>query len=424
MKIFNLTLNHYNLFCPVTGNQIMSSDFMDESPALILNWCDFNDDFTEATEEIQQFMNECLKDIADEKYPEYPFEYLSDFGKAFELLIKEKLKPFSNYILYGITTEGISCGPNSSTAYFAFDMGYGTNLQGKQSIIPNFSCTSFYCPVTGEKLFENGFKQEQFPPSLEIYYILNKNDDNQATIIHLSEDFQKELNKKGFTISENKCSSTLLQNFISENCHSDYALHTLVSEENLNDAQHCFLIYMNYFEEEEENPYEHLPDINTITTVLNKYKNNEPQIDGYAIYINQKSENTSSFHFYNSIPKPYVSFGEWEELMTAIIFSDFKTERYSDIPSIKFEELNTLFYSYCIGGWGTSAADPKGLEQIKEFMKYTNEALDKSEIIFFGPIDELFIANSEFTRMLITKFSKNPKENAIDYLQFLKDYKN
>ncbi len=104
--------------------------------------------------------------------------------------------------------------------------------------------------------------------------------------------------------------------------------------------------------------------------------------------------------------------------------SDFKTKPYSDIPIIKFKDLNDLFYSYCNGGWTTSAADPKGLEQLNEFLKYTNEALDESEIVFLGPIEQLFIENTEFTTTLITKFGKNPKENTTEYLQFLKEYKN
>jgi hypothetical protein len=423
MKIFNLNLNHYNLFCPVTGDQIMSPDFMDESPAMVFNWLDSNDDFTEITEEIEQLINECEKDIAGEKYPDYPFEYFSDFGQAFELLINEKLKPFSNYVLYAIRYDNGPGRANSDAAYFAFDMGYGKNLQGKELNENYFISNSFYCPVTGEKLFEKGFKLEQFPPSLEVYYILNTNDD-QATIIHLSEFIQKQLNKKGINIIENKCSGTLMQNIIRENCYSDYALHAFTSTESKDDLKHCYLIYMNYFEEEEESPYEHLPDISTFNSVLDKYKNNEPQIDGYAICIKQKPENTSSFLFYNSTPKPYVSFEEWEELMPTIIFSDFKNKPYSDIPSAKFEELNSLFCSYCLGGWGTSAADPKGIEQLKEFMEYTNEALDESEILFLGSIEQLFIANTEFTTTLITKFGKNPKENTTEYLKFLKEYKN
>lgn len=423
MKIFNLSLNHFNLFCPVTGDQILSSDFMGESPALILNWCDFNDELEEPTEEMQNLMNECLKDIEDEKYPDYPFEYFSDFGQAFELLIKEKLKPFSNYILYGITTEGISCGPNSSTAYLAFDMGYNTTFQGKELNKNHFICNSFYCPVTGEQLFGKGIEVKQFPPSVEIYYLLDSKD-NKATIKYISDYFKEELKKLNIDISDNTCDATVLNKFVTSNFWSDFALHSVTSEKSKDQAIHNFVINMNYFEEVEENPYEHLPDNSTFNAVLDKYKNNEPQIDGYAICIKQKPENTSAFLFYNSTPKPYVSFEEWEELMPAIIFSDFKNKSYSSIPSAKFEELNSLFCSYCLGGWGTSAADSKGIEQLNEFMKYTNKALDESEIVFLGPIEQLFMANTEFTSTLITKFGKNPKENATEYLKFLKEYKN
>lgn len=397
---------------------------MDESPALIFNWCDFNEDFTEITEEIQQLMDECAKDIKDEKYADYPFEYLSDFGKAFELLTNEKLKPFSNYVLYAIAYEQEAGRLKSDTAYFAFDMGYGTKMQGKELDENYLISNSFYCPVTAEKLFGIGFEPKQLPPSVEIYYVLDSKDNKVTTIKYISDYFKEELKKLNIDISDNICDATVLNKFINSNFCTDFALHSVTSAESKVQAIHSFVINMNYFEEEEENPYEHLPDMNTFNALLDRYKNNEPQIDGYAIYIKQNSENSSSFYFYNSIQKPYVSFEEWEELMPAILFSDFKNKPYSDIPSAKFEELNSLFCSYCLGGWGTSAADSKGIEQLKEFMKYTNEALDESEIIFLGPIDQLFIANTEFTTTLITKFGKNPQENATEYLQFLKDYKN
>jgi hypothetical protein len=421
MKLFNLSLNHYNLFCPATGVQIMSSDFIDKSPALILNWCDLNDELEESTDEIQNIMKECIEDIEKEKYSDYPFQYYSDYGKAFELLINKKLKSFSNYILYGITNEGIACGPNRDTAYLAFDMGYNTIFQGKIFNKDYFICNSFYCPVTGEKLYENGFEPKHLPPSIELYYVTNPVN-NKITIRYISDYFKEKFKKQNIEISDPKINADFLDTFLTQNFNTNYASHSLTSPESEKDSIHNYVIDMNYFEEEEEeeNKYEHLPDISTFVSILEKYQKNNPQLDGYAVAINNKLNNQLSFYFYNSTPEPYVSFHEWDELMPAIIFHDYINKNYSDIPSNKYDELNNLFCSYCLGEWSTSAKDPKGIEELEGFMKYTNEGLESSEILFLGPIEGLFNGNSNLTSDLIEKFGKNPKDNPNEYLQFLK----
>ena len=423
MKIFNLDLDHYNFFCPVTGKQVLGPEDMDSSKAMLFSYLEGNGKLDNTNSRIKKIFKECINEVKAGKYNDYgfmelDFECLSAFDKAFNILIYEKLKSYSNYVLYSITTGGSLHG---DCLHMAFDMGYDLNNIDAEMRSNCFSLPTFYCPVTGEKLFEKGFKLNKFPPSLDLYYVQNMEDDNNLiTLIHFSDSIKDSLIKEGFDLSATIFKAEMIHNFVKD-LYRNYALHDVAKAENDDGLIHSFLIDMNYFEEVEEGPYENFPNINSYPLIFENCRKIEPQLEGYAVFI-KKNAYDSNFYFFNSTLPPYVSYKEWDELRPAIIFSDFIDRQYSDIPSDKLESLNSLFYSYW-SDWSTSNDDPKGLAEFKGFMEFTNEALENSQMLFLGPIEQLFKADTEFTKMLIDKFGKNPKDFTDEFLQFLKNYK-
>lgn len=110
MQLIDLKLDHYNLFCPTTGQQILSEDdFNDEAPSFIGYWLD--DFMTEPT-----IKNEKLKKDWDEFYT--GFTNLNNREPDFEEIEKFMINyPEPNWVIFKITNHGIACGPFASTVY-------------------------------------------------------------------------------------------------------------------------------------------------------------------------------------------------------------------------------------------------------------------------------------------------------------------
>jgi hypothetical protein len=126
MQIVPLELGHNLFFCPVTGEQLLSSDDYHCSAATLFHFIDMEGGhLVDPKPEIELLYNEALEDINNGVYDAYDFRYdYSDEAKAFEILVYEKLKQENNYVLFEICTTGFACGPISNTIYIGIDMNY------------------------------------------------------------------------------------------------------------------------------------------------------------------------------------------------------------------------------------------------------------------------------------------------------------
>jgi hypothetical protein len=113
MKNVAFELNHDNLFCPVTGIDIMEdTDKILPSPAMKFIYLQEINEFITDDQNLEKMYESCLGATEDEDYEE-----------ALQLLF-EKLQNQKNWICMEVTTFGMACGPISSTGYFCFDMDY------------------------------------------------------------------------------------------------------------------------------------------------------------------------------------------------------------------------------------------------------------------------------------------------------------
>lgn len=117
MQIVELSLDHYNFFCPATGIQIIGEDYPcnDDAPSLMGYWIDqaldlpyFN------SKELEEAWTEFCNDHAKKNHGLYPdLDDLENFLTGY---------PAGSWVVFSITTCGIACGPVSMTVWFVIDM--------------------------------------------------------------------------------------------------------------------------------------------------------------------------------------------------------------------------------------------------------------------------------------------------------------
>jgi|TARA_Y100000310_G_scaffold344647_1_gene458526 hypothetical protein len=117
MQTIRLHLDHFNFFCPVTGEHILGSDEFKVSPATEFVFS-LNDSMFEHAEskyekiwdDLQEKENQLFEDDSDEDF---------DCWEEFKKTIKD-----NSIIVFEITTSGMACGPVSSTVCIGINMNY------------------------------------------------------------------------------------------------------------------------------------------------------------------------------------------------------------------------------------------------------------------------------------------------------------
>jgi hypothetical protein len=115
MQLLNLELEHLNLFCPATGEEILSPEDVNESAkSLKAYWVDevMYEPFIK-----DEALEQAWK-VFIEKYEE-EHDDLPDSGEIEDFLVNY---PEPNWVIYKITTCGMACGPVWSTVWNIIDM--------------------------------------------------------------------------------------------------------------------------------------------------------------------------------------------------------------------------------------------------------------------------------------------------------------
>jgi hypothetical protein len=117
MQIVELELDHFNFFCPATGEQILSpTDCNEEAASLMGYWID------------EMIYEPCLKDELLKKDFAAFMNYHEEQDEGFWLGFEELEQFFTefdapNWVVFKLTTRGMGCGgPMCSTVYFVIDM--------------------------------------------------------------------------------------------------------------------------------------------------------------------------------------------------------------------------------------------------------------------------------------------------------------
>lgn len=123
MQIVELELNHFNFYCPATGECILNpgEQCNEDAASLMGYWVD------EVIDE--PFLKDELLKKDFEAFINYQEEQDEDFFLGVEEL-EQFLTEFEvpNWVVYKITTSGMGCGgPMCSTVYMIIDMDTTTN---------------------------------------------------------------------------------------------------------------------------------------------------------------------------------------------------------------------------------------------------------------------------------------------------------
>ncbi len=112
MQIVELTLDHFNFYCPVTGKQVLGKNDIQPSAAQL--FCYFNElsEFIFANELVQSIYEDCDKEAGQDDDAE------DIFDNVISKLDNE------NYVMFKIINSGIESGIRTDIVYLAFDMNY------------------------------------------------------------------------------------------------------------------------------------------------------------------------------------------------------------------------------------------------------------------------------------------------------------
>jgi hypothetical protein len=114
MQLIELNLREdFDFFCPITGEQIVFKDDFNPSKAMLFCYVDIANAFEHADDWTQNKFSINLDD---------PYLDLDTFHKVLKDEVDKGEN--SNFVCFSITTEGMACGPMSSTAYICIDMDY------------------------------------------------------------------------------------------------------------------------------------------------------------------------------------------------------------------------------------------------------------------------------------------------------------
>ncbi len=115
MQLLNLELDHFTLFCPATGIQILSEDDCNEdAPSFISYW--LGDFMTEPTIKHEKLKLDWQMFYIENRQTENREPNFSEI-EAFLMNYPEP-----NWVIYKITNCGMSCGPIGTTVYKVLNM--------------------------------------------------------------------------------------------------------------------------------------------------------------------------------------------------------------------------------------------------------------------------------------------------------------
>jgi len=115
MQLLDLELDHFNFYCPATGEQILSDDDCnDNAKSFVGYWLD--EFMTEPTIKNKQLAADWEKfyDELEEKHNREP-----KYNEVEQFLIDY---PQQNWVIYKITNCGMACGPVCNTVFIVLDM--------------------------------------------------------------------------------------------------------------------------------------------------------------------------------------------------------------------------------------------------------------------------------------------------------------
>jgi len=116
MQLLNLELDHFNLYCPSTGEYILLEDEGVNEDALSLKgyWVDevMGEPFIKDAD-LQKAWDAFIENYEKEN-DDFP-----DYTEIETFLVNY---PEPNWVIYKITTHGMACGPICSTAWNVVDM--------------------------------------------------------------------------------------------------------------------------------------------------------------------------------------------------------------------------------------------------------------------------------------------------------------
>ena len=113
MQNIELSLDHFDFYCPITGVQILGDEHYEPSPATAFVYSPEAEEFEHIVERLEAVDS---KVNTEEIMEEEPFERFERFCEA--------IKDEPNIVIFSITTHGMACGPVSSTIHVAIDMNY------------------------------------------------------------------------------------------------------------------------------------------------------------------------------------------------------------------------------------------------------------------------------------------------------------
>ena len=110
MKQINLDLDHFYFYCPVTGEQIISSELCTPSPATAFIYLDEIGDFVEISDEF----TEINEKVIEKENEEEEFFHFETFMKAIK---NPALEPVNFYLTFKLeftcSTETMASSPTS-----------------------------------------------------------------------------------------------------------------------------------------------------------------------------------------------------------------------------------------------------------------------------------------------------------------------
>jgi hypothetical protein len=113
MQRVELALDHYDFFCPVTGQRILGPEEFTPSPATAFVFPTQVDDFEFVRDEFAKIDRKMNPKKVTEEDPDGRFDRFC-----------EGLKGYANLVVFSITTRGVACGPVAWTTHIGIDMGY------------------------------------------------------------------------------------------------------------------------------------------------------------------------------------------------------------------------------------------------------------------------------------------------------------
>lgn len=116
MNLFELDIDDsFDFYCPMTGEQILGSDFFHPSAATVFTFSPEAGVFDSIAAPYRAVWDEIEEQYGGE-------EFGSDLWNRFcERLGGEH----PNVLVFGFTSHGIACGPVSNTIFVAIDFAYG-----------------------------------------------------------------------------------------------------------------------------------------------------------------------------------------------------------------------------------------------------------------------------------------------------------